>query len=254
LTDWAQFHGTLSGFLPTALWVFIYFFSRISNFFDLSITEKTQVVEMRILCIQIVNVLVLPLKFYEQLSVYRLKVKETKLSKYLRNCYRGILFRNSVSSLHSSVWIYVDRDWYSWHGNMVSNPIPLQRYKHVLDTEMLNQITCSYKSRGKLHIYQVLVYRCTKERRNPGKTYTHVSNNVSYTYSGKPQNGFYTRFSWKRNYSYSISNVKKKFKGSRPLKSLLNNWLLSCLVRLHMRPKLTFYWFVTDHIGTVTLH
>jgi hypothetical protein len=38
-----------------------HFFFRISNFFDLSITEETWVVEMRIQCIKIVNVLVLHL-------------------------------------------------------------------------------------------------------------------------------------------------------------------------------------------------
>jgi hypothetical protein len=39
-----------------------HFFFRLSNFFDLSITEKTWVVEMRIWCIKIVNVLVLHIK------------------------------------------------------------------------------------------------------------------------------------------------------------------------------------------------
>jgi hypothetical protein len=38
--DLAQFHGTLFGFHPTALLQFSPFF-RISNFFDLSITEET---------------------------------------------------------------------------------------------------------------------------------------------------------------------------------------------------------------------
>jgi hypothetical protein len=39
-TDLAQFHGTFFGFHPTALSVFTFLF-RISNFFDLSITEET---------------------------------------------------------------------------------------------------------------------------------------------------------------------------------------------------------------------
>jgi hypothetical protein len=47
-----------SGFHPTALSVFT-FFPRISYFFDLSITEKTWVIEMRIWCIKFVNILVL---------------------------------------------------------------------------------------------------------------------------------------------------------------------------------------------------
>jgi hypothetical protein len=57
-TDLAQFHGTLFGFHPTALSVFTSSFFRISNFFDLSITEQTWVVEMHIWCIKIVNVLI----------------------------------------------------------------------------------------------------------------------------------------------------------------------------------------------------
>jgi hypothetical protein len=55
----AQFHGTLFGFHLTALSVFTFFF--ISNFFNLSITEETRVVEMRIWCIKISNILVLHL-------------------------------------------------------------------------------------------------------------------------------------------------------------------------------------------------
>jgi hypothetical protein len=62
--DLAQFHGTLFGFQSTALSV-VTFFSRISNFFDLSITEETSKVEMRIWCIKIVNVLVLHSKCRE---------------------------------------------------------------------------------------------------------------------------------------------------------------------------------------------
>jgi hypothetical protein len=39
--DLAQFHGILLGFHLTALSQFSHFFPRISNFFDLSITEET---------------------------------------------------------------------------------------------------------------------------------------------------------------------------------------------------------------------
>jgi hypothetical protein len=51
-TDLAQFHGTLFGFFGSYT-VFTMFFSRISNFFGLSTTEETQVVEMRIWRIKI---------------------------------------------------------------------------------------------------------------------------------------------------------------------------------------------------------
>jgi hypothetical protein len=47
------------GFHPTALSQFLVFYSRISNFLDLSITEETWVVEMQIWWIKIGNVLVL---------------------------------------------------------------------------------------------------------------------------------------------------------------------------------------------------
>jgi hypothetical protein len=47
---------TLFGFHPMLFQFSQFFFSRISSFFDLSITEETWVVEMRIWCIKIVNV------------------------------------------------------------------------------------------------------------------------------------------------------------------------------------------------------
>jgi hypothetical protein len=58
---WLNFMA-LFGFHPTALSVFTFLF-RISNFFDLRITEETWLVEMRIWCIKIGIVLLLKL-FY----------------------------------------------------------------------------------------------------------------------------------------------------------------------------------------------
>jgi hypothetical protein len=55
----AQFHATLFGFHPTALSVFTFSPADFQLFRHLSITEETWVVEMRIWCINIVNVLVL---------------------------------------------------------------------------------------------------------------------------------------------------------------------------------------------------
>jgi hypothetical protein len=51
-------------------------FFRISNFFDLNITKKTWVVEMRIWCIKIVNVLVLHFNPWVEASAGGLLVPE----------------------------------------------------------------------------------------------------------------------------------------------------------------------------------
>jgi hypothetical protein len=61
--DLVQFYGTLFWFSSDGSLSF-HFFSRISNFFDLSLTEETWVFEMRIWCIKIGNVLVLRFKEY----------------------------------------------------------------------------------------------------------------------------------------------------------------------------------------------
>jgi hypothetical protein len=58
-TDLAQFHGTVFGFV--LFYSFTNLFFRISNFFSLSTTEETRLVEMRIWCIKIGIVLVLHL-------------------------------------------------------------------------------------------------------------------------------------------------------------------------------------------------
>jgi hypothetical protein len=79
----------LFGFHQTALPVFTFFF-RISNFFDLSIAEETWIVEMRIWCIKIGNVLVLHFNPWVEVSADGLLVHEGLHSpdaKYFGTCF-----------------------------------------------------------------------------------------------------------------------------------------------------------------------
>jgi hypothetical protein len=88
--DLAQFHGTLFGIHQTALSV-SHFVFRISNFFDLSITEETRAVEMRIWCIKIVNVLVLHFNPWVEASAGGLLVPESlynPVAKYFGTSFK----------------------------------------------------------------------------------------------------------------------------------------------------------------------
>jgi hypothetical protein len=72
------------------LFQFLHFFPRISNFFDLSITEETWVVEMRIPFIKIVNVLVLHFDPWVEASADALLVPEglySSVAKYFGTCF-----------------------------------------------------------------------------------------------------------------------------------------------------------------------
>jgi hypothetical protein len=85
----AQFHGILFGFTDGSL--SFHFFSRIYNFFDLSITEETRVVEMRIWCIKIVNVLVLHFNPLDEASAAELLVPKglySPVAKYFGTCFK----------------------------------------------------------------------------------------------------------------------------------------------------------------------
>jgi hypothetical protein len=53
------------------LFQFSHFFFQISNFFNLSITEETWVVEMHIWCIKIVNILVLHVTFFKCSNIFK---------------------------------------------------------------------------------------------------------------------------------------------------------------------------------------
>jgi hypothetical protein len=66
-------------------------FSRISNFFDLSITEETWVVEMRIWCIKIINIFVLHFNSWVEASAGGLLVTEglySPVAKYFGTCFK----------------------------------------------------------------------------------------------------------------------------------------------------------------------
>jgi hypothetical protein len=60
----AQFHGTSSGvFFSLGPFIVFTIFFRLSNFLDLSITDDTLIVEMRIWCIKIGIVIVISLEY-----------------------------------------------------------------------------------------------------------------------------------------------------------------------------------------------
>jgi hypothetical protein len=98
------------------------FFFRISNFFDLSITEETWVVKMRIWCIKIVNVLVLHLIPRDLSHPARVGSNSARidvtvwegLSVYLRNV--GGLFPNTLNNV-SGLSLLPIKHWpssYNW--------------------------------------------------------------------------------------------------------------------------------------------
>jgi hypothetical protein len=86
----AQFHGTLIGFYTTALSVFTSFF-QISIFFNLNINDEGWVVEVRICCIKIVNILVLHFDPWIEAFSDGLLVPEGLFSpvpKYFGTCFK----------------------------------------------------------------------------------------------------------------------------------------------------------------------
>jgi hypothetical protein len=129
----AQFHGTLFGFHPTVLSVFAFFFFLHFQLFDLSITEETWVVKVRIWCIKIVNVLVLHFNLaLVEASTGELLVPEglySPVARYLGTCFEiqiwNELSREKVNFLNSSQneglspsGIALSFNWFgsiSWH-------------------------------------------------------------------------------------------------------------------------------------------
>jgi hypothetical protein len=87
---WLNFMALCLVFIPQ-LFQFSHFFFRISNFFDLGITEETWVVEMRIWSIRIVNVLVLYFNPWVDASAGGLLVPEgfySPVAKYFGTCFK----------------------------------------------------------------------------------------------------------------------------------------------------------------------
>jgi hypothetical protein len=87
---WLKFMALCLVFIRR-LFQFSHFFFRISNFCDLNITEETWVVEMRIWCIKIVNVLVLHFNPSVGASTGGLLVPEglySPVAKYFGTCFK----------------------------------------------------------------------------------------------------------------------------------------------------------------------
>jgi hypothetical protein len=87
---WLNFMASCFVFIRR-LFQFSHFFPRISNFFDLSITEETLVVEMRTWCIKIVNVLVLHFNPWVEASAGGLLVPEgfySPVAEYFGTCFK----------------------------------------------------------------------------------------------------------------------------------------------------------------------
>jgi hypothetical protein len=86
------------------LFQFSQFFFRIFNFFDLSITGKTWVVEMRIWCIKIGNILVLHFSPWVEVSVGGLLVHEGLYNPVAKYMYFGSCFK-----IRTCIWTELSR-------------------------------------------------------------------------------------------------------------------------------------------------